>query len=194
MASDRSFGNILQVGHVLLHTDILTQPFACDLAQCHGACCIEGDAGAPVTLDEIGEIEQQLDAIRPMMTPEARDVVAQQGVSYVDPEGELVTSIVAGRDCAFARRGDCCLCLLHDRHAKPISCSLYPIREKRLSPDLIGLNYHRWAICAPAIAKGRALNMPIYKFLREPLIQRFGLEWYHELEQAAEEMRQQGLL
>ncbi len=193
---------ILEVGDVLISTSILTEPFCCDLAACHGACCIEGDAGAPVTLDEIGEIEIALDAAWPHLSASAQAVVDKQGVAYTDVEGELVTSIVNGKDCVFTCYGDldfgeerienCCLCALekvcregHSRFTKPISCALYPIREKRFAGGLVGLNYHRWDICEPARKKGQELNLPLYRFLREPLIRRFGEAWYAELEDAA---------
>lgn len=194
---------ILEVGDVLIATDILTEPFCCDLTACGGACCIEGDAGAPVTLDEIGEIEASLDAAWPLMSATAQSVVDRQGVAYTDVEGELVTSIVHGKDCVFTYYNEdiaelpkgCCLCALekvcrdgHSRFMKPISCALYPIREKRFAGGLIGLNYHRWAICEGAVRRGRELQMPLYRFLREPLIRRFGEAWYEELTQVAEEI------
>ena len=102
---------IIQVGDVIVSTDILTEHFCCDLAQCHGQCCVEGDAGAPLLPEEIRQMEAVLPAIRNELTPEARAVIARQGVAYTDRTGELVTSIVAGRDCIFARHeGGCCLC------------------------------------------------------------------------------------
>ena len=198
---------ILEVDGVLISTSILTEKFCCDLSACGGACCIEGDAGAPVTLDEVGEIEAALDAAWPAMSAQAQAVVDRQGVAYTDPEGELVTSIVGGKDCVFTYYNypphevqelpqGCCLCALEkacregrSRFMKPISCALYPIREKRFSGGLIGLNLHRWAVCDAAFRKGRELNLPVYRFLREPLIRRFGEAWYRELETVAEEFQ-----
>ena len=197
---------ILEVGDVLISTSILTEPFCCDLDACHGACCIEGDAGAPVTLDEVGEIEAALDAAWPLMSASAQAVVDKQGVAYTDIEGELVTSIVNSKDCVFTYYNypptevkelpeGCCLCALEkacrdgrSRFLKPISCALYPIREKRFAGGLIGLNYHRWTICEPAVRRGRELNLPLYRFLREPLIRRFGEAWYNELCEVAKEI------
>ena len=194
---------ILDVGNVLIATDILTEPFCCDLEACGGACCIEGDAGAPLTLDEIGEIEESLDAAWPLMSASAQSIVDRQGVAYTDVEGELVTSIINGKDCVFTYYNEdiaelpkgCCLCALekvcrdgNSSFMKPISCALYPIREKRFAGGLVGLNYHRWAICEGAVRRGRELQMPLYRFLREPLIRRFGAEWYEELTQVAKEI------
>ena len=178
---------ILQVGDVLLSPDIVTEYFACDIAKCQGRCCEEGDAGAPVTMDEIADIEDQLDNLWPRLSASAQSEIDRTGVAYADPEGELVTCIVNGRDCAF--RGPCG-CLLSQR---PISCHLYPIREKRLG-SLTGLNYHRWAICKDAVGKGKREGIRLYQFLREPLVRRFGEAWYRELETMVGELKQQGLL
>ena len=190
---------ILEVGGVLISTQILTERFCCDIEACGGACCVEGDAGAPVSIDEIAEIEASLDAVWPYMSASAQSVVDCQGVVYTDVEGDLVTSIVNGKDCVFTYYNEspvridelpkgCCLCALEaacragkSRFLKPISCALYPIREKRFSGGLIGLNYHRWAICEGARKRGQELDLPLYRFLREPLIRRFGEIWYNEL-------------
>ena len=204
---------IIDVAGVLVSSDIITERFCCDLEQCKGACCVEGDAGAPVTLDEIGEIEDALDVVWEDMTASAQAVVDRQGVAYTDLEGELVTSIVGGKDCVFTYYDDleitntqhpspithCCLCALEkayragtSKFCKPISCALYPIREKRFSSGLIGLNYHRWSVCECARKKGKSLDLPIYRFLKEPLIRRFGKEWYAELETIVKELAAQG--
>lgn len=190
----------------MISTSIITEYFCCDLSACGGACCIEGDAGAPVTHDEVSEIEALLDDTWPLMSAQAQTVVDRQGVAYRDPEGELVTSIVGGKDCVFTYYNyppytveelpaGCCLCALErvcrqrqdSSFIKPISCALYPIREKHFSGGLIGLNLHRWAVCDAAFRRGRELQLPVYRFLRDPLIRRFGLSWYTELETVANE-------
>ena len=180
---------ILEVGGILISSDILTERFCCDYEKCRGICCVEGDAGAPVTLDEIDAIEDSLDAVWPDLSASAQSVIDHQGVAYSDRDGDLVTSIVRGKDCVFTcYDGDNCLCALEKafrsgktRFQKPISCALYPIREKHFDGGLTGLNYHRWAVCADAVEKGKALDLPVYRFLREPLIRRFGQQWYDEL-------------
>ena len=178
---------ILQVGDVLLSPDIITEYFACDITKCGGRCCEEGDAGAPVTLDEIADIEEQLDELWPQLSASAQSEIDRTGVAYPDPEGELVTCIVNNRDCAFrGPKG----CLLRQR---PISCHLYPIREKRLG-NLIGLNYHRWSICKDAIERGRREGIRLYQFLKEPLVRRFGEAWYQELETMVAELTEQKLI
>lgn len=193
---------IIQVGDVLISPDIITEKFCCDLDACKGACCVEGDAGAPVSLDEIGGIEEALDTVWPAMSARAQAVVDRQGVAYSDPEDELVTSIVDGRDCVFTcHEGGTCLCLLEKAYregrtsfCKPISCALYPIREKRLSNGLVGLNYHRWSVCEAARAKGKALGLSVYEFLKEPLIRRFGEAWYDELLATVDGLRKGGYI
>ena len=190
---------VIQVGDVLVSLDIFTECFCCDLDACKGECCVEGDAGAPVTLDEISGIEEALDTVWPDLTASAQAVIDKQGVAYTDQEGDLVTSIVGGKDCVFTCHEDgCCLCTLEKAYragkakfCKPISCALYPIREVRLSNGLIGLNYHRWAVCSDAVKKGKELDLPIYKFLKEPLTRRFGSEWYEMLEEAARQFASQ---
>ena len=191
---------IIQIGDVLLSSDILTEKFCCDLVACKGQCCVEGDAGAPVTMEEIGEIEDCLDAVWGDLSASAQSVIDRQGVAYTDQEGDLVTSIVHGKDCVFTYYGDiedgesnetihdCCLCALEKacragktKFMKPVSCALYPIRAKEFSNGSIGLNYNRWVICESARRKGKELDLPLYRFLRGPLIRRFGEDWYQEL-------------
>ncbi|SES82993.1 Protein of unknown function [Prevotella sp. kh1p2] len=194
--------HILQVGNVLVSPDIFTEKFCCDLDICKGACCVEGDAGAPVSLDEIGQIEASLDTVWPDLSASAQAVIDKQGVAYTDAEGELVTSIVNGKDCVFTcyDKGTC-LCALEkacragrSRFMKPISCALYPVREKRFDGDLVGINYHRWAICSCAVRKGEQLDLPLYRFLEGPLVRRFGREWYNELCAVAEELKKGGFI
>lgn len=188
---------ILQVGKVLLSTEIVTEYFCCDLSACHGQCCVDGESGAPLTLDEAAELERLLPTIEDSLSAEARKVIADQGVAYVDVEGDLVTSIVNGQDCVFTCYEDgCCLCAAERAYreqltdwCKPISCALYPIREKRLSNGYVGLNYHRWSVCDPARRKGQELRLPLYRFLKAPLTRRFGEAWYKELEAAVDALQ-----
>ena len=184
---------ILQVGDVLLSPDIITEYFCCDYEKCKGACCIEGDAGAPVTLEEISEIENSLDDVWDELSASAQTVIDKQGVAYSDRDGDLVTSIVGGRDCVFTcYENGSCLCALEKAFiqgkttfCKPISCSLYPIREKQFSNGMIGLNYHRWEVCKDAVIKGKNNNIRVYEFLKEPLTRRFSSQWYEELQELA---------
>ena len=221
MASDehghpRALPPILQVGDVLLSSEILTEKFCCDLSVCKGQCCVEGDAGAPVTMEEIAEIEDCLDDVWQDLSASAQSVIDKQGVAYTDQEGDLVTSIVRGKDCVFtfeaALQGvgslqgkeptPCVtLCALEKayragktRFCKPVSCALYPIREKRLGEGLVGLNYNRWDVCKMAVAKGIQEDLRLYQFLREPLIRRFGAVWYQQLLDTVSELWARGCL
>ena len=187
---------IIQVGDVLVSSDILTQCFCCDLEACHGECCVEGDAGAPVTLEEIDQLETCLDEVWGDLSASAQAVIDRQGVAYADSDGDTVTSIVGGRDCVFTcYENGTCLCALEKAFregrtsfCKPISCALYPIREKTFRGGLVGLNYHQWEVCKKAVEKGRQLQLPVYRFLKAPLVRRFGEDWYEELEQVAQEL------
>ena len=235
---------ILDIDNILVSSDVLTEHFACDLEKCHGRCCVEGDAGAPVTIDEIGHIEYNLDQVWPLLSAQAQSVIDKQGVAYTDQEGDLVTSIVGGKDCVFTCYDDiklslpsensessgnpgisgksgksgksgisgtletsgnsassdrivknCCLCAYEKLYrqnkiqwCKPISCALYPIRVKTLRGGITALNYHRWDVCRDAVDRGKREGIKVYQFLREPLIRRFGAEWYEQLCVAADEM------
>ena len=185
--------------NTLVSLDVLEKEFCCDLDTCRGCCCIEGDAGCPVTEEELKVIEQILPDLKPHMTPEARKVVEEQGLSYLDPSGERVLSIVNGKDCVFARtdHNGWCYCLIEKAYnagkidfKKPVSCHLYPIRLTQVG-EYTGLEYHRWDICHCARLKGKKLHLPLYQFLKEPLIRRFGQEWYDELELTANEWHKQ---
>lgn len=226
---------ILDIDNILVSSDVLTEHFACDLEKCHGRCCVEGDAGAPVTIDEIEHIENNLDQVWPLLSAQAQSVIDKQGVAYTDQEGDLVTSIVGGKDCVFTCYDDiklslpsensessdnsgisgksgnsgtpgnsassdrivknCCLCAYEKLYrqnkiqwCKPISCALYPIRVKTLRGGITALNYHRWDVCRDAVERGKREGIKVYQFLREPLIRRFGAEWYEQLCVAADEM------
>lgn len=193
---------MIQIDDVVVSLDVLREKFLCDLSACKGECCIEGDAGAPVEPDEVEKLEAALPAIWDDLSPEARAVIDRQGVVYIDCEGDLVTSIVNDKDCVFTCYDDrgCCCCALEKafragrtRFYKPVSCHLYPVRVSRYS-SYRAVNYHRWDVCKAAVLLGSKENVPVYKFLREPLIRKFGEAWYRELELAAEELKRQGML
>jgi len=194
---------MLQVQDVILSLDIITEEFCCDISRCHGACCIEGDAGAPITIEEISAIEDLLPVIWDDLTEEAKDLIEKEGITYPDPEGQMVTQIINGKDCVFSYRsedGNTCMCAIERafrnglcHFMKPISCHLYPIREKIIGP-YVGLEYNRWDICCHAIGKGHKEGTRLYQFLKEPLIRRFGKEWYDELEITVREMLKQNLI
>ena len=181
------------VDNVLVSDDIKEIRFSCDLKACHGDCCVEGDAGAPLEEEEISIIEDYLEEIKPYMTREGIEVVENNGVFDYDVDGEYVTPLVNNRECAFVyfEKG-IALCAIEKawiekkiKFRKPVSCHLYPIRLDKVG-DRIAVNYHRWHICVPALQKGRQEGVPLYKYLREPLIRKFGKEWYGKLLEAME--------
>ena len=173
---------MIQIDDVLVSLDVLDQYFCCDLNACHGECCIEGDAGAPVELDEVAELENVLDAVWDDLSLEARIVINKQGVVYTDSEGDLVTSIVNNKNCVFTCYDEkgCCFCAIEKAYRagktnfyKPVSCHLYPIRVKDFG-EFKGVNYHRWDVCKAAVLLGKKLDLRVYQFLKEPLIRKFG--------------------
>lgn len=187
------------IQNTLVSLDVIEKEFCCDLDSCRGCCCIEGDAGAPLTKEEEDKINEILPVLLPEMTKEAKEVVATQGIAYNDPSDERVTSIVNDKDCIFARTDHkgWCYCLIEKAYnagkidfKKPISCHLYPVRLTKVG-DLTGLEYHRWDICHCARQLGKKQHIKIYQFLREPLIRRFGQAWYDELELTANEWHKQ---
>ena len=193
---------MIQVGDVVVSWDVLREKFICDLEACKGQCCIEGDAGAPVELDEIEKLEEVLPVIWDDLSPQAREIIEKQGVVYTDIEGDLVTSIVNNKDCVFTCYDEkgCCYCAIEKAYRsgktdfyKPVSCHLYPIRVGNYGVYK-AVNYNRWGICKAAILLGQRENMPVFRFLKEPLVRKFGVEWYDELELVVNELKQQNLL
>ena len=168
--------------------------FQCDLSKCLGECCIEGDAGAPITEEEFEKLEKVKEIVWDDLLPAARERIKEAGVGYVDEEGDLVTQIVDGRNCVFTTYapGGMCLCAIEKAYRegrcdwrKPLSCYLYPLRLTTY-PTFTAVNYHRWKICKCAEILGRANGTRRYQFMKEPLIERFGQEWYDELCEACE--------
>lgn len=180
---------MIEIQNTLVSLDLVERFFCCDLAQCLGQCCIDGDAGAPITPEEDEKLRRVLPLVWDDMAPAARRVVEEQGVSYVDEEGDLVTSIVDGGNCVFTTYapGGVCLCAIEKAFRegrstwrKPLSCYLYPVRLKRYD-GFTAVNLHRWKICRCAETLGRARGLRAYEFLREPLTECFGPAWYDEL-------------
>ena len=180
---------MLQIGNILISLDIVERFFCCDLSKCLGECCIEGDAGAPITKEEYAKLKTILPDIWDYLLPEAQNVIKEQGVGYIDEDGDLVTSIINGKNCVFTCYGNngMCYCAIEKTYRegktdfyKPISCHLYPLRLTEYE-NFTAVNYHRWKICKAAEILGRKEGIRIYQFLEAPLIRRFGKEWYDEL-------------
>lgn len=192
---------MLLIKDTLVSLDLIERFFVCDLDSCLGQCCIDGDAGAPLLEEEKQAIDAHMDEIMPLLNPAAQRIIREEGSSYIDEEGDLVTQIVGGKDCVYTTyaEGGKCLCALEKAYRegklpqlKPSSCHLYPVRLKDCG-DLTAVNLHRWKICKCAEIMGRSKHVRAYEFLKEPLIRKFGEEWYDELCHTAEEwLRQNG--
>ncbi len=185
---------MLQIKDTLISLDLVERYFCCDLDSCLGECCIDGDAGAPISEDELRKLEEVLPAVIDDLLPAARREIEENGVAYVDCEGDLVTSIVDGRNCVFTTYGPggMCMCALEKAwregridFMKPMSCHLYPVRIREYD-GFTAVNFHRWKICKCAEILGRKNGIRAYRFLEEPLVRRFGREWYDELVEAAD--------
>lgn len=190
---------MFQIDNTLVSLDVVERCFICDLSKCKGACCIEGDSGAPLLKEEVAELEKALPIVWDDLSPRAQEIIEEQGVSYIDEQGDLVTSIVNGKDCAFTcyDTDGTCKCALEKAFRagklsfyKPVSCHLYPIRVAEYD-TFSAVNLHRWKICKAAEVLGRKENLPVYKFLKEPLVRRFGEAWYQTLEEIAVEWNKQ---
>ncbi|MDR1602720.1 MAG: DUF3109 family protein [Tannerella sp.] len=186
---------MLQIDHTLVSLDLIERCFVCDVAKCRGACCVEGDAGAPLEKDEFDILRSILPAVWDDLAPASQAVIRKQGVAYVDVEGDVVTSIVDGKDCVFTCRDadGICRCAIEKAFRerrigflKPLSCHLYPLRVTRYK-TFTAVNYNRWKICRTAEIAGEHMQTPLYRFLREPLIRKFGQVWYEQLDLCARE-------
>lgn len=186
---------MFQIEDTIVATDVIEENFLCDLSACKGECCVEGESGAPLEDKEVKIIEDLLPHVWDDLSPEAQAVIKEQGVAYKDYDGEMVTSIVHGKDCVFTYYDEkgICKCAIEKAYRegkvdfyKPISCHLYPIRLQRYR-DFTAVNYHRWSVCKAAVALGDKNGLKIYQFLKEPLIRKFGEEWYKELSLIADE-------
>lgn len=185
---------MIQIKDTLISEDIFETCFVCDLGKCKGMCCVEGDAGAPLTHEEYEAIKDVLPKIWDDLSLKARELIEKQGIAYIDDDGELVTSIIKGRECVFTYfdADGVCRCAIDNAFRegrisvqKPISCHLYPIRLHKYD-EFTALNYDRWSVCRPALRLGKKTGIKLYQFLKEPLIRKFGEEWYQEVCQIAE--------
>ncbi|SHF69640.1 DUF3109 family protein [Dysgonomonas macrotermitis] len=188
---------MIQIDDAIVALDIIEENFICDLSACLGECCVEGESGAPLEREEVELLEKVLPLVWDDLSPAAQEVIEKQGVAYKDTDGEMVTSIVNGKDCVFTYYDDkgICKCAIEKAHRegktdfyKPISCHLYPIRLEKYK-TFTAVNYHRWRVCKAAVLLGNKEGLKIYQFLKTPLIRKFGEAWYNELCIAVEEYK-----
>lgn len=192
---------LIEIKDKIVSTEIFDKNFVCDLNACKGACCVEGDSGAPLSFEEIDILEEIYEDVKPYMRPEGIAEIEENGVFYIDVENVPVTTLVNGRECAFVYfdEQNMAKCAIEKAHKegkvdfkKPISCHLYPIREKKFN-DITALDYNRWNICDPACQLGDKLSVPVFQFLKEPIIRAYGDEFYAELELVNEEIKKMDL-
>ncbi|HRN98048.1 MAG TPA: DUF3109 family protein [Flavobacterium sp.] len=189
---------MFQLGNTIVSEDVLEKEFVCNLSACHGTCCVDGDAGAPLTDDETKILEQIYPKVKPLLRPEGVAAIEAQGTWVVGTDGDLETPLIDNRDCAYVIfDGPTALCGIEQAYnqklinwKKPVSCHLYPVRIKEFS-SFSAVNYDKWDICDPACTLGKELEVPVYKFVKEALIRRFGADWYAELETIAEQWKLQ---
>ena len=181
---------MLAIQKTLVSLDLLECYFVCDLSACKGTCCVKGDAGAPLTDEEINLLENIIDDILPYLDEERRAIIGKKGVFEIDVEGDKGTALLENGCCAFALVDDTGMVSCGIEKAqkagdiqfkKPISCHLYPVRIKEY-PNCDAVNYNKWDICKSACTCGAKLDVPLYTFLKEALIRKFGVRWYEELE------------
>jgi hypothetical protein len=188
---------MIPIGKTMVSDELIEETFVCDLARCRGACCVEGESGAPLEDGELAPLQDNYERIAPYMTKEGRRAVKEQGLYTVDSDGDIVTPLVGDRGaCAYAVfENGIAACAIEKAHAegrsdfqKPVSCHLYPVRITKYR-NYEAVNYHAWSVCAPACALGRSLQVPVYRFVAAALVRRFGQAWYDTLEKAAEAKR-----
>lgn len=178
------------IGEVMVADAVLERKFVCQLDKCKGQCCVDGDAGAPLETEEIEIIQSELENIKPFMDQEGLKYLQENGFWEKDAEGDLTTVCRPAGECVFVfyNQNGYATCAIEEawnqrktNFRKPISCHLYPIRAKAYG-EFTAINYHDWEICSDACQAGRELKVPVYAFLKEALIRKFGVKWYQELE------------
>ncbi|MDG5490822.1 DUF3109 family protein [Psychroserpens sp. SPM9] len=188
---------MFQLGKTIVSEDIIEKDFVCNLSACKGACCIDGDAGAPLDADEVEKLKTIYPKVKPFLRQEGIDAIEKQGTHITTDFGDFETPLINGADCAYVIFDDkkTALCGIEEAYnqgeiswKKPVSCHLYPIRIKEYS-EFSAVNYDKWEICDDACALGKELQVPVYKFVKEALIRKFGENWYLELEKVAQNYR-----
>jgi len=181
---------MIEIDDKLISDDLFSKQFVCDLQKCKGVCCVEGDAGAPLTKKEVENIEKNLDVIKPEMRKEGLKAIEDNGIFYLDDDGEQVTTLVNGKECAFVffDENNVAKCSIESaflknklEFRKPISCHLYPIRVKKYN-NFQAINIDNWHICKSACECGTKLNVPTFKFLKQAIVRMWGDEFYQDLE------------
>lgn len=186
---------MFQIGKTIVSEDIIEKDFVCNISKCKGECCVSGEAGAPLNKEEVAILEGIYPKVKPFLRKEGIAAIEAQGTSIISDFNELETPLVNETECAYLiyNENKIALCGIEEAYnngavdwKKPISCHLYPVRVKDYS-EFAAVNYHKWDICGDACSLGKELQVPVYKFVKEALIRKFGEKWYSELEKVAQE-------
>lgn len=187
---------MIQIDDKLISSEVVAELFACDLARCKGACCVEGDLGAPLEDAELAILEEIYPKVKPYLRKAGQRAIEQQGTWVRDFTQSHSTPLVEGRECAYATFTPEGIALCGIEQAwqageiafqKPISCHLYPIRVTK-TRDFEAINYDRWDICSPACQSGRQRGLRVFTFVKDALIRKYGEAFYAELEAVAADM------
>lgn len=187
---------MIQIDDTIISLEVLEKEFVCNLKHCKGICCVEGDSGAPLEEEELPVLEEIYEKVKPYMRKEGVQAIAEQGKYVKDFDGEWVTPLVDGAECAYVtfEKDGMTRCAIEKaycdgkiKYKKPISCHLYPVRLKQYK-DFTAVNYDRWEICEKACKLGASLGITVAEFTREALIRKFGEEWYEQLMIAQKEI------
>jgi len=184
---------LIAIDSVLISEDVVEAQFVCDLSKCKGGCCEDGDAGAPLTGEELDEIRNAYEKVKDLIPKEGLQEIERTGLYRYDKEFGWVTPTVNGGICAYGFRDEkgiikCSFEEAYNRGTipwkKPISCHLYPIKVKKSKYEGYDMmNYEpRESLCSPGCAQGKKLKVPVFRFLKEAIIRKYGLEFYEGLE------------
>ncbi|MCD7963845.1 MAG: DUF3109 family protein [Rikenellaceae bacterium] len=182
---------MIEIDEKLVSTELFDINFLCDLGKCKGICCVEGNSGAPLEENEVSILESEYEAYAPYMKEEGRMSVEHHGFMVIDEDGDLTTPLINGAECAYVcEEKGVTFCAVERAYLagktefrKPVSCHLYPVRVSEFSNGSFGLNFHRWSICSDAIKNGKKLGLPVFRMLKDPLIRKFGHEFYVKMEE-----------
>lgn len=193
---------MIEIDGKVINTEIFRRRFVCDISKCKGTCCYDGDSGAPLEEDELEKLTEVYPTVKPYLSDEENEEIAKQGLWVTDRDGDLVTPIIRGCECVYTNREEdgSWSCAIEKAYRegktkwrKPISCYLYPIRVSKTRKYEM-LNFHEWEVCRPAVELGEKVGTPAYKFLKEPIIAKYGEEFYNELEQVEQELIRQHII
>lgn len=186
---------MIAIDNVLVSDEIIEEQFVCDLTKCKGGCCVDGDCGAPLTEEEAKIIADIYPSIKPYFTPEYIPEIERQGTHVMDNEYGYVTPTVNGGICVYGITDETGTVKCGIEKAwkegktdfrKPISCHLFPIRIIS-HPGYEAVNYEpRETLCKPACKLGRKLKVPVYKFLKDAIVRKYGDDFYGALDSIAD--------